>query len=79
MFRQSLVFDIEGMTCGACVNDVQRALGKLDGVGAVVVALKSGTAAMHIDPHRVTPVQIEQAIDRLGFRARARPAPCTEH
>lgn len=76
---QTLVLDIDGMTCSTCSNGVQRAVGKLDGVGAVVVALKSRSAAVQTDPCRVSPLQIEQAIEKLGFTARVRPALHEEH
>ena len=71
---QSLSFDVSGMTCGGCTGSVQRSLSKIDGVSHAEVTLRPGVATVVVDPARVTPAQIESAITRLGFPAKARPA-----
>ena len=76
---QTLSFDVSGMTCGGCTGSVQRALSKIDGVSHVEVSLRSGTAAVVVDPERVTSAQIEAAIAGLGYPAKARPAAHDEH
>ena len=73
---QTLSFDVNGMTCGGCTGSVQRALSKLDGVSHAEVTLSPGVATVVADPARVTPAQIESAINQLGYLAKARP---TEH
>ncbi len=71
---QTLSFDVSGMTCGGCTSSVQRALGKLEGVSHAEVTLHPGVATVQTDPARVTPGQIESAIAKLGYPAKARPA-----
>lgn len=71
---QTLVFDVEGMTCGGCTGSVQRALSALDGVSDVHVSLRPGSASMQTDSSHVTSDQIAATIGRLGYRARPRVA-----
>ncbi len=67
---QTLVFDVDGMTCGSCTGSVERALTSLDGVSDVHVSLRPGMATMQIDSSHVTSDQIAAAIGRLGYRAK---------
>ena len=71
---QTFSFDVSGITCGGCIGSVQRTLGKTDGVGHAEVTLLPGIATVTGDPARVTAVQIEAAIARLGHAATLRPA-----
>ena len=71
---QTLSFDVSGMTCSGCTGSVQRSLSKIDGVSHAEVTLRPGVAMVVVDPARVTPAQIESAITRRGFPAKARPA-----
>jgi copper chaperone len=70
---QTVTLDITGMSCGGCTGSVQRALSQIDGVTHAEVTLRPGAATVVTDPARVTPAQIEAAITRLGYPARARP------
>lgn len=60
---------VEGMTCPSCKVAVRTALTRLDGVrdAKVDVAAKSATVAY--DPARVTPAQLADAVNRLGYQA----------
>ncbi|WP_455342644.1 heavy-metal-associated domain-containing protein [Variovorax durovernensis] len=71
---QTLSFDVSGMSCGGCTGSIQRALSKIDGISRAEVTLSPGIATVVVDPTRVTPTQIESAISRLGYPAKARPA-----
>ena len=71
---QTLSFDISGMTCGGCTGSVQRALSKIDGVSHAEVTLRPGVATVVVDADRVTSAQLEAAITRLGYPAKARTA-----
>ena len=42
-------FEVKGMTCGACVSSVERAVGRLRGVKQVSVALLTETAEVRYD------------------------------
>ena len=76
---QTLSFDVSGMTCGGCTGSVKRTLSKIDGVSHAEVALHPGVASVVADLQRVTSAQIEAAITRLGYQAKARPAAQPEH
>ncbi len=71
---QTFSFDVSGMTCGGCTGSVQRTLSKLDGISHAEVTLRPGVATVSADPSRITAAQIESAISRLGYPAKARPA-----
>ena len=71
---QTLSSDVSGMTCGGCTGSVQRALSKIDGVVQAEVTLRPGVATVVVDAARVTPGQLEAAITKLGFPAKARTA-----
>ena len=70
---QTFVFDVRGMTCGGCTGSVQRALGKIDGVGHAEVTLHPGVATVSADPARVTTAWLEAAITQLGYTGTLRP------
>jgi Cu+-exporting ATPase len=58
---------IEGMTCAACANRIQRGLAKLDGVEEVRVNFANGRATV---VHRGTDVdEMRGVIERLGYVA----------
>ncbi len=65
----TVVLHVEGMTCPSCKVAVRTALSRLDGVkdAKVDVAAKSATVAL--DPARVTPAQLADAVNRLGYKA----------
>ncbi len=43
---REVVLDIEGMTCASCVQKVESALGRVDGVDAAAVNLATRTATI---------------------------------
>jgi copper chaperone CopZ len=61
------VIDTEDMTCNGCIGGVRRTIGKLDEVGAAVGAFPAATAAVKIGVARLTPVRIEQGIEKLAI------------
>jgi len=60
---------IEGMHCGGCVNRVTAALGKVAGVH--VEKVEVGSAQITYDPAQVRSEDITEAVNRIGFSARA--------
>ncbi|HET8879392.1 MAG TPA: heavy metal translocating P-type ATPase [Arthrobacter sp.] len=64
--------DIEGMTCASCVGRVERKLGKLDGVQAVVnLPLESAQVTV---PAGITDDQITATVNAAGYKATVRVA-----
>jgi copper chaperone len=60
---------IEGMHCEGCVRRVTQALNALAGVR--VESVEVGSAAVILDPARVSPQQVAAAVNSIGFAARA--------
>ena len=61
------VLDISGMTCAACVNRVEKALNKVEGVHAATVNLAAETAAVHFDPTLVDLTALTGAVTKAGY------------
>jgi Cu+-exporting ATPase len=72
--------DIEGMTCASCVNRVEKKLGKLHGVQALVnLPLESAHVTV---PAAITDEQLLNTVSAAGYKATVRqptPAAETEH
>lgn len=66
---RSLTLHIEGMSCGHCLNAVNRALTELPGVELESVRL--GRAELRYDERALAPARIEAAVADAGFRATA--------
>lgn len=62
------IFPVEGMTCAGCANGVQRSLTNLEGVKSAQVSLADASATVAYDPSAVTPGQMQQAVEKAGFR-----------
>lgn len=65
----SATLHVEGMTCPSCKVAVQVALAKLPGVRDVTVEVAEKRAAVEFDPAKVTPAEMVDAVNRLGYRA----------
>lgn len=62
-----IVLSVTGMTCGGCVNSVQRVLTALPGVQSAEVTLQPGQARVVVDPARIDRTALVQAIVDAGF------------
>jgi copper chaperone len=58
--------DVQGMTCGACVQRVTTALMPIDGVQDVVVDLKAGRVRVTADSN-VAPSQLVAALSARRY------------
>jgi copper chaperone CopZ len=58
---------IEGMTCGHCLNAVNRALSAIPGVR--IDAIRIGQAEVSYDESTIVPSQLEAAVAEAGYRA----------
>jgi P-type Cu+ transporter len=61
---------VNGMSCASCVNRVEKAVRKVNGVESVSVNLATNQAQVKYDPTDVADEQIVAAINKLGFEAR---------
>ncbi len=58
-------FNIEGMSCGGCVNSLTRVLKSVPGIEPVTIEV--GRAVLRFDPALVTTDTVRAAVDRAGF------------
>ena len=65
-------YQIEKLTCGSCVSNIESALSSLDGVGSVDVNLTSNRGRVTYDPAEIDSSAIEAAITKAGYPARVR-------
>lgn len=69
----SYQFDVEGMSCAACVANVEGALGDLPGVQSVSVNLATGSAA--VTSSTAIPIRkFSTAVSRMGYTLEAQGA-----
>jgi copper chaperone len=64
-----LTLHIEGMSCGHCLNAVNRALAQLPGIA--IDAIRIGRADVRYDESVIDPARIEAAVAEAGYRATA--------
>lgn len=69
---ENLTLHIEGMSCGHCLNAVNKALSSLDGVQ--IDSVKIGRAEVHFDPEKIDVARIAAAISDEGYRATPAPS-----
>ncbi|MDR0530785.1 MAG: heavy metal translocating P-type ATPase [Oscillospiraceae bacterium] len=60
---------IGGMTCAACAQRVEKAIGKLPGVESVSVNFATEKATVQYDPQQVRQSAIREAIEKAGYQA----------
>ncbi len=65
----SLTLQIEGMSCGHCLNAVNKALTELDGV--TIKEVRMGRAEVEYDPAKVDQGKIVGAVSEAGYQATA--------
>jgi Cu+-exporting ATPase len=66
---RTIALTVEGMTCASCSVAVRTALKKLDGVKDAKVSVSEKRAVVEYEPAKVTPQQLIDAVNKLGYRA----------
>ncbi|PZA07610.1 MULTISPECIES: heavy metal translocating P-type ATPase [unclassified Meiothermus] len=64
---KELQIGVQGMTCAACVNRVERGLRKLEGVEGASVNLATESARVAYDPEKTTPQALVEKIQEVGY------------
>ncbi|RWS27695.1 copper-transporting ATPase 1-like protein [Leptotrombidium deliense] len=64
------VLTVEGMTCAACVDNIERNLAKKDGVIGCLVSLLSHKAEVKFDKSTVSAEEIAEFVSDLGYEAK---------
>ena len=66
---QNVTIPIGGMTCAACANRVQKAIGKLEGIESVSVNFATEKATVTYIPQKVRLSAIRETIEKAGYKA----------
>lgn len=61
-------FKVEGMSCSACANTVQRVLSRMDGVKAAEVNFSASSATVEYDPAQVAPEKMQETVGKTGYK-----------
>lgn len=64
--RESVTFDVEGMTCASCALRIERVLGKQEGVSDAVVNFAGQEARVQVSPD-VDLTNLAAAVAKLGY------------
>ena len=67
MTTQQLSLPITGMTCAACVRNVERSLKKQDGVELATVNLATERATVNFDPKQVSTAELIERVEKSGY------------
>ena len=65
---KTYTFKVEGMTCSACANRVERVTKKLVGVQSSVVNFATEKLTVNIDEDEVGYGEIKAAVDKAGYK-----------
>lgn len=66
------VLNIQGMTCGHCVRNVETTLNGINGVKSVQVDLKGANAAVQFEPNQTTVQAMIDALEEAGYETHER-------
>jgi len=65
---KTYTFKVEGMTCSACANRVERVTKKLDGVQSSVVNFATETLTVNMDEDEIGYGEIKATVDKAGYK-----------
>ncbi|WP_234569783.1 heavy metal translocating P-type ATPase [Rhodohalobacter sp. 614A] len=66
----SILFDVEGMHCASCVNNVEKAIKKVQGVEDVTVNLATEKATVSYRTGETDTTKIVDAVEQAGYQTR---------
>ncbi|EFO91072.1 hypothetical protein CRE_31462 [Caenorhabditis remanei] len=64
------VVSIDGMTCHACVNNIQDTVGSKEGIQKIVVSLEQKQGIVDYNTEKWTGETVAEAIDDMGFECK---------
>ena len=67
---ETIVLEVDGMTCGGCVRSVTNVLKALPGVSAADVSLEKSQAKVTFDPALADATALRAAVEEAGYEAR---------
>lgn len=67
--KETVQLQLEGMTCAACANRIEKGLSKLPGVTSASVNFAVETATVEYSPGEVSVADLQQKVKQLGYKA----------
>ncbi|WP_442953073.1 heavy metal translocating P-type ATPase [Paenibacillus sp. Soil750] len=67
--KESVDLQLEGMTCAACAQRIEKTLNKLPGVRAATVNFAMETAHVVYNPADLTISDMQKRVEKLGYKA----------
>jgi len=67
--KETIDFQLEGMTCAACAARIEKGLNRMPGVTNAVVNFAMETARVEFSPSEVTVSDMQQKVVQLGYKA----------
>ena len=64
------VIDIDGMTCGSCVRNIENNISSKKGIKSIKVSLENKNGIVQYDSSLTTPKVIAEMIEDMGFEAK---------
>ncbi|KOO50067.1 copper chaperone CopZ [Viridibacillus arvi] len=64
---QQVTLNVQGMSCGHCVNSIEGNVGKLNGVELVKVHLDTAKVDISLDPNVISLKEIKGEIEDQGY------------
>ncbi|MGX8232100.1 copper chaperone CopZ [Bacillus subtilis] len=64
---EKITLNVKGMSCGHCVNSIERSVGELQGIKSVKVHLEAGIVDVEFNPSEVSLSEIKETIDDQGY------------
>ncbi|HEY9570192.1 MAG TPA: copper chaperone CopZ [Metalysinibacillus sp.] len=64
---ETITLNVQGMSCGHCVNAVETSVGKIDGVSSVKVDLDTAKVEVAFDDAKTSQQAIADEIEDQGY------------
>ena len=66
---KKILLEIEGMTCSACSNGLEKYLNKQDGIISATVNLVMANALIEYDETKIDKKQLDVLVKKAGFKS----------
>ena len=66
---KKVILGIEGMTCSACSNGLEKYLNKQEGINKATVNLVMNTASIEYDDKKISLLDIDKFVENAGFKS----------
>lgn len=65
---ETIIFNVEGMSCGHCVSSIEGALNKTEGVCHSKVALNEKTVEVMYETSKIKSDTLKEVIEDTGYQ-----------